>query len=178
MPAPKGWKRKKLADWRRVCAKGSMRTVKSGKARIFVCCPKGAWDSKRKRCKIGTRAVSIDKPSDRVAFGAAKKIRVNARELQRIIRERPQYVEPKLLPLPSIKKFKPKRVDWGEFGGTEKQTRYVMFLLKQNGYSTRFMDSRFKALGATMRERSGSVESWVRGLDVGRASELINRLKK
>ena len=60
---------------------------------------------------------------------------------------------------------------------TEKQVRYVMFLLGQKGYSTRFMDSSFKALGATMRERSGSVESWVRGLDFARVSNLIDTLK-
>lgn len=60
---------------------------------------------------------------------------------------------------------------------TEKQVRYVMFLLGQKGFSTRFMDSSFKALGATMRERSGSVESWVRGLDFDRVSNLIDTLK-
>jgi len=60
---------------------------------------------------------------------------------------------------------------------TEKQVRYVMFLLGQKGYSTRFMDSSFKELGATMRERSGSVESWVRGLDFARVSNLIDTLK-
>lgn len=60
---------------------------------------------------------------------------------------------------------------------TEKQVRYVMFLLDQQGFSTRYMDASFKALGATMRERSGSVESWVRGLDFGRASSLIDTLK-
>ena len=60
---------------------------------------------------------------------------------------------------------------------TEKQVRYVMFLLGQKGYSTRFMDSSFKELGATMRERSGSVESWVRSLDSARVSNLIDTLK-
>lgn len=60
---------------------------------------------------------------------------------------------------------------------TEKQVRYVMFLLDSKGFSTRNMDSRFKELGATMRERSGSVESWVRGLDFGRVSKLIDTLK-
>lgn len=60
---------------------------------------------------------------------------------------------------------------------TEKQIRYVMFLLSQRGFSTRFMDESFKALGATMRERSGSVEGWVRNLDFGRVSSLIDTLK-
>lgn len=60
---------------------------------------------------------------------------------------------------------------------TEKQVRYVMFLLDQQGISTRYMDASFASLGATMRERSGSVESWVRGLDSRRVSRLIDALK-
>ena len=60
---------------------------------------------------------------------------------------------------------------------TQKQVGYIMALLAQKGYSTRFMDSSFKALGATMRERSGSVEAWVASLDVMRASLLIGKLK-
>lgn len=61
---------------------------------------------------------------------------------------------------------------------TEKQARFLMFLLSKNGYSTRYMDSSFKSLGATMCERSGSVESWIRNLDIARASSLIDQLKK
>lgn len=60
---------------------------------------------------------------------------------------------------------------------SEKQARYIMFLLAKNGYSTRFMDSSFKRLGATMRERSGTVEGWVRNLGMARASSLIDQLK-
>lgn len=62
-------------------------------------------------------------------------------------------------------------------GGTEKQVRYAMHLLERGGYNTRFMDRRFADLGATMRERSGDVESWVRSLDYGRLSRLIDQLK-
>lgn len=69
MPVSKGWKRKKLASWRKVCDPRSLRTVKSGKAKILVCCPKGKWS--RSRCKVGTRAVSIDKPRGRRSFGSA-----------------------------------------------------------------------------------------------------------
>ena len=57
---------------------------------------------------------------------------------------------------------------------TEKQVRYILYLLHHAGYSTNWMNARFKALGATMRERSGHVEDWVRALDYGRASELID----
>ena len=59
---------------------------------------------------------------------------------------------------------------------TEKQVNYVMMLLSQKGYSTQWMNASFKALGASMRERQGKVEAWVRSMDVGRASRLINRL--
>lgn len=60
---------------------------------------------------------------------------------------------------------------------TEKQQRYIMYLLKKNGYSTRYMDASFKRLGAKMGARSGSVENWVAALNVAEASELIDRLK-
>ena len=60
---------------------------------------------------------------------------------------------------------------------TEKQVRYLLFLLKENGYSTTWMNSQFKALGATMRERSGKVEDWLRFLDIATASSLIDQLK-
>lgn len=59
---------------------------------------------------------------------------------------------------------------------TEKQIRYIIMLLGRSGYSTRYMDARYKALGATMRERSGSVESWVRSRSLGEASLLIDSL--
>lgn len=60
---------------------------------------------------------------------------------------------------------------------TEKQVRYLLVLLSQHGYSTRFMNAAFKELGATMRERSGSVEAWLQRLDFARASQLIDALK-
>ena len=59
---------------------------------------------------------------------------------------------------------------------TEKQVNYVMMLLGQKGYSTKGMNASFKEFGATLRERQGRVEDWVRSLDVGRASRLIDRL--
>ena len=51
---------------------------------------------------------------------------------------------------------------------TYKQVRYALHLLEENGYSTRYMDARFKNLGATMRERSGSVEGWLRSRNIGK----------
>lgn len=59
---------------------------------------------------------------------------------------------------------------------TEKQVSYLMRLLDRAGYSTRWMDARYKELGATMRERSGRVETWVRERTVSEASDLIERL--
>lgn len=60
---------------------------------------------------------------------------------------------------------------------TKKQVTFALSLLSKKGYSTRYMDSRFKELGATMRERSGTVEAWVSAMSVARASELIDSLK-
>jgi pantothenate kinase len=60
---------------------------------------------------------------------------------------------------------------------TEKQTNYILTLLAKNGYSVRFMDRRYKDFGVTMRARSGTVESWIKGLNVAEASQLIDKLK-
>jgi hypothetical protein len=60
---------------------------------------------------------------------------------------------------------------------SEKQVKYAMLLLDRAGYSTRYMDSKFKALGATMRQRSGTVEDWVRNLGVAGVSRLIDTLR-
>ena len=60
---------------------------------------------------------------------------------------------------------------------TEKQVSYALALLNKAGYSTRYMDSRFKRLGATMRERSGLVEDWLAGMNRARISNLIGELK-
>ena len=42
--------------------KRSLRTVKRGKNRIIIGCIKGKWDNTKKRCKVGTRALTILKP--------------------------------------------------------------------------------------------------------------------
>ncbi len=60
---------------------------------------------------------------------------------------------------------------------TQKQVGYIMSLLAQKGYSTKWMNAQFKALGATMRERSGKVEEWVASMSPARASQLIDELK-
>lgn len=60
---------------------------------------------------------------------------------------------------------------------TEKQVKYALFLLGKAGYSTRFMDAKFKRLGAGMRERSGTVEGWLANMNVGEISGVIGQLK-
>ena len=60
---------------------------------------------------------------------------------------------------------------------TEKQVAYALHLLKANGYSIRFMDSRFKRLGATMRQRSGEVKDWLAAMNRAEISDLITKLK-
>ena len=59
---------------------------------------------------------------------------------------------------------------------TPKQVNYVMMLLGRKGFSTKWMNASFADLGASMKERQGKVEDWVRSMDVGRASQLIDRL--
>ncbi len=60
---------------------------------------------------------------------------------------------------------------------TDKQVNYAMHLLNKAGYSTRYMDKQFQKLGATMRERSGTVRSWLESMERPRISQLIDQLK-
>ncbi len=60
---------------------------------------------------------------------------------------------------------------------TAKQINFAMSLLARNGFSTEWMDSSFKRLGATMRERSGRVEAWLTHMNRQRISRLIDELK-
>ena len=61
---------------------------------------------------------------------------------------------------------------------TPKQVAYAMSLLGKAGYSTRYMNSSFTAIGATMRQRSGTVESWLSNMPSGQISSLITKLQK
>ncbi|HEV2395829.1 MAG TPA: hypothetical protein VGS27_02655 [Candidatus Sulfotelmatobacter sp.] len=61
---------------------------------------------------------------------------------------------------------------------TKKQVSYAWMLLRQAGYSTKCMDSAaFAELGATLRERSGTVEDWLKGMSAAKVSRLIQWLK-
>ena len=59
---------------------------------------------------------------------------------------------------------------------TPKQISYALSLLGNAGYSTRYMDSSFKKLGATMRERSGLVSDWLANMPRREISSLIDTL--
>ena len=63
------------------------------------------------------------------------------------------------------------------FNPSDKQVRYAFVLLEQNGFATRYMNARFRELGATMRERSGTVEHWLRSRTPGEMAALIDQLK-
>lgn len=60
---------------------------------------------------------------------------------------------------------------------SEKQISYALSLLDKNGYGSRFMNAKFKALGATMRQRSGTVRSWLESMESHEVSTLIDKLK-
>ena len=60
---------------------------------------------------------------------------------------------------------------------TEKQIRFALHFLAKNGYPTKYMSSQFRTLGATMRERNGTVENWLSAMNSGQISQLINALK-
>lgn len=38
-------------------AKGSYRWIKRGKAYLLIACPRGKWNARTERCKVGTFAV-------------------------------------------------------------------------------------------------------------------------
>lgn len=61
---------------------------------------------------------------------------------------------------------------------TQRQVSYALSLLGEAGYSTRFMGSEFKALGARMDERSGTVQGWLEKKNASEVSELIGMLKE
>lgn len=56
---------------------------------------------------------------------------------------------------------------------TEKQIRYVKYLLNKNGYSSTWIDSSFKDFGLTMRERRGHTDD----ISYDVACKIINCLK-
>jgi hypothetical protein len=60
---------------------------------------------------------------------------------------------------------------------SDKQVSYAASLLDKAGYGSKWMSARFKELGASMRERSGTVEGWLRGMTKGEISKLIDTLK-
>lgn len=41
----------------------SFRNVKSGRARVLVGCPRGKWQSRKKRCAAGLRAYKVLAPA-------------------------------------------------------------------------------------------------------------------
>ena len=59
---------------------------------------------------------------------------------------------------------------------TPKHVAYALHLLSEAGYSTKWMGSEHKALGATMRERSGSVDAWLSNMTRARVSKIIGAL--
>jgi len=60
MPVPKGFKERKLKFPSEKCDSRSFRIkVQTKNRRIVICCPKGEWNAKRKRCRVGTRGVSL-----------------------------------------------------------------------------------------------------------------------
>jgi len=61
---------------------------------------------------------------------------------------------------------------------TTKQVNYALHLLGERGYSTRYMDASFKALGASMRQRSGKVADWLGSMDRAEISALIRTLEE
>lgn len=55
----KGYRTKRLMP-KRACASGSFRTKKlSARTRLIVCCPRGKWSARSKRCRVGMTGYEI-----------------------------------------------------------------------------------------------------------------------
>lgn len=63
-------------------------------------------------------------------------------------------------------------------GPTDKQVSYALALMGKAGFNTRFMNRHHADLGATMRQRSGTVENWLRSMSRAEISDLISKLQK
>ncbi len=61
---------------------------------------------------------------------------------------------------------------------TDKQVAFALSLLAKAGYGDRYMTARFANLGATMHQRSGTVEGWLRQMTRTEISSLITMLKE
>lgn len=66
MPAPKGFriakKLMKRGQAKKTCAKGSYGITPARKGtRVLVCCPRGHFDERTKKCRVGTKAVEVFK---------------------------------------------------------------------------------------------------------------------
>lgn len=60
---------------------------------------------------------------------------------------------------------------------SDKQIQYALNLLYKAGYGDKWMSSKFKELGATMKERSGTIDAWLRSMSGAKISQLIDKLK-
>lgn len=60
---------------------------------------------------------------------------------------------------------------------TDKQLAYAASLLDAKGFGARWMTAKHASLGASMRQRSGTVEAWLRSMSRSEISALITRLQ-
>lgn len=58
-----------------------------------------------------------------------------------------------------------------------KQRNYILYLLGRAGFDTRYVNSKYKALGLTMRERQGTVSDWLDNLPEHQVPATIRRLQ-
>lgn len=59
---------------------------------------------------------------------------------------------------------------------TDKQVRYIIYLLKHLGYDTRYVNSSYKKLGAGGVEYGMSITEWLSRRDIAGASTIIDKL--
>lgn len=59
---------------------------------------------------------------------------------------------------------------------TDKQVRYIIYLLKRLGYNTKYVNSGYKKLGAGAVEYGMPITEWLGRRDIAEASAIIDKL--
>ena len=60
---------------------------------------------------------------------------------------------------------------------TDKQVKFILSLAARKGLNTTWLNASWKRVGVPLSARNGKVEDYLANLNVGEASNLIDRLK-
>lgn len=127
-----------MTDWRRKIDPRSIRTktitTKSGGKRLIrIGCPKGEWMARKKRCRVGTKAISIMTPKEEkivsLARGSAARRRVGNPERRRFFVQQSSEDQKKqhqmMIYLPTCSVLDRERVVGGRYAVIKSGLKYL-----------------------------------------------------